>query len=263
MDSQTARPGPSKLLYFLAGFVGLCAAAASFTGLYELALDGGYLRALAPTLPACVDVYTMAATIVWLSPRTPTRRGRAWARASAVIGIVFSMAGNSLSHAIAAHLLTLTWWQLSAVASVPPLSLALITHLVFVARDAPDADPALTPEAVPVQAPVTSALEAAAVAEVVVELPVTAKPEQLTLTQDTIDPPARESVNQQYARLVTARQIAAAHLERTGQHIGRPALYKALQDRNYPIGTKTADALVKQIRAELTQPQPPVLHAVG
>lgn len=339
-------PGPSKLLYTLAGIVGVCAAAASFTGLIDLALDAGYIPALSPTLPVCVDVYTLAATLVWLSPRTPTKSGRNWARASAIIGLVMSMAGNSLSHAIAAHLLVLSWWQLSAVASVPPLSLALITHLVFVARDtpelpetgpieaattapelpetapaaseiervpapavlpapveaatvaptapetapvvlpapvepmsvapaAPEAGQVLAPAALPAPAVLTEAEqpEAEAEPEGAPELPAEAEPEAVPESpqtepeaepQDSTDtgnapqpqaptilPPARSSHHTQYARMITARQIAMQHYEDTGRPIGRPNLINGLKKQGYSIGSKTADVLVDQFRAEL------------
>ncbi|WP_141575749.1 DUF2637 domain-containing protein [Actinomadura sp. WMMA1423] len=141
---------------------GVAAIVASFTFLRGLAYDTGWGR-LDWLLPVDLDTVVITATRVWQSRHTRSRRVRKFAAQIAVGAIVLSLAGNACYHAIHAdawdpgeHM----WLLVVLVSSIPPVSIALISHLAvlrgrdreFAAEEAKDAaapDPAPTAPAYP------------------------------------------------------------------------------------------------------------------
>lgn len=128
--TEVSRPTPRRDGWVLAGITVSAASAAisSFSGLRSLAIATGWPEGLAPLLPLTVDAYAWTATRVWLTSAS-SERVRGFARWNAMAAIGLSIAGNATSHAIAAHLMSVSWGIVLAVGSVPALVLGLVTHL--------------------------------------------------------------------------------------------------------------------------------------
>lgn len=130
------------------GMVAVAGAAAftSYSGLDGLAQLAGWPGKLAMLLPVTIDAYAMTATRVWLSPARLTKKARAWARNNAIGAISMSVLGNTIYHAAAAHVLTVTWPVVVGISAIPSIVLGLTVHLWHVADD-------LEPEPAPKQSP--------------------------------------------------------------------------------------------------------------
>lgn len=128
--SEASRPAPRRDGWVSAGIAvsAVSAAVSSFSGLRSLAIVTGWPVGLAPLLPLTVDAYAMTATRVWLTA-TSSDRVRGFAQWNAVTAILLSVAGNATCHAIAAHLMSVSWGIVLTVGSVPALVLGLVTHL--------------------------------------------------------------------------------------------------------------------------------------
>lgn len=129
--------------------VGLCAAALSFSGLYELAVAAHYPAWLAWCYPVCVDAYGLTAARVWLrGVRSPRLRG--WARASSIAALAISMGAGGLRAFQAVG--ELPTWAVFTVSTLPGLMLGLAVHLLVLLR----IDAALQPLPEPVDGPATA-----------------------------------------------------------------------------------------------------------
>ncbi|MGI5201584.1 hypothetical protein ACQEU6_08390 [Spirillospora sp. CA-108201] len=110
---------------------GVAAIVASFTFLRGLAYDTGWGR-LDWLLPVDLDTVVITATRVWQSKHTRSRKVRHFAAWIAVGAIVLSLAGNACYHAIHAGAWEPgenMWLLVVFVSSIPPVSIALISHL--------------------------------------------------------------------------------------------------------------------------------------
>ncbi|MFD8034679.1 DUF2637 domain-containing protein [Streptomyces sp. NPDC059717] len=134
-------PRRDWLLYAGMGAVGLAAAASSYAALQDLAVRTGWWPWLSWLLPLTTDAYAMTAVRVWLGHSTRNRRARAWAKANAIGAIVLSVAGNAVDHAIASHVIAVSWPLIVAVSAIPPVVLGLLVHMAHL-RTLPPADPA-------------------------------------------------------------------------------------------------------------------------
>ncbi|MEV0177710.1 DUF2637 domain-containing protein [Streptomyces sp. NPDC050625] len=141
-DSPTP-PVPRRdwLLYAGMAAVGLAAAASSYAALQDLAVRTGWWPQLSWLLPLTTDAYAMTAVRVWLGHSTRNARARAWAKANAIGAIVLSVAGNAVDHAIASHVIAVSWPLIVAVSAIPPVVLGLLVHMAHL-RSLPPASPA-------------------------------------------------------------------------------------------------------------------------
>jgi hypothetical protein len=126
-----AQPGTARdpVLVVTTWVAGIAAAVASFAALYGLARRTGWPDYTAWLYPLTIDAYAVAALRVWLGSRTLTLDARRRARRAAVGAIVASVAGNAALHAALAHVYTITWPVVVAVAATPPVVLGLVSHL--------------------------------------------------------------------------------------------------------------------------------------
>ena len=138
MAEQTPDTGRTKRdLLSVLGMVAVAGAAAftSYSGLSGLAELAGWPSKLALMLPITIDAYAMTATRVWLSPARLTKKARAWARGNAIGAISMSVLGNTIYHAAAAHVLSVTWPVVVGISAIPSIVLGLTVHLWHVADD--------------------------------------------------------------------------------------------------------------------------------
>lgn len=112
--------------------VAIAAAVLSFDALRHLAVMVGTPGTLAWLLPVTVDAAAVVATRVWLAGGAPARAWR-FARVLALTMVALSVAGNAVSHWLAAYQVEPAWWAVVAVASVPPLVLGATAHLAALA----------------------------------------------------------------------------------------------------------------------------------
>ncbi|MET8808142.1 DUF2637 domain-containing protein [Streptomyces sp. NPDC004546] len=139
--AETEVPRHDWLLYSGMGAVGLAAAASSYAALQDLAMRTGWWPWLSWLLPLTTDAYAMTAVRVWLGHSTRSTRARAWAKANAIGAIVLSVAGNAVDHAIASHVIAVSWPLIVAVSAIPPVVLGLLVHMAHL-RALPPAAPA-------------------------------------------------------------------------------------------------------------------------
>lgn len=258
---------------------GLAAIVASFAALRGLAHDTGWGR-LDWLLPVDLDTVVVTATRVWQSKHTRSRRVREFAAKIAVGAIALSLAGNACYHAIHANAWDLGdrgWLLVVLVSSIPPVSIALISHLAvlrgrdreFASQEAEEAArPAPAPTS-PRPAPVESAPAHPASPATVAPDPTPAVPDPTGAeaprpASDTPAPPdsdptapepvlASEAGEQARSRrpapaatgmgeddplLPEALKYAAAHFDQTGRKIGADPLA-----RRFEIGTKRSRLL--------------------
>jgi hypothetical protein len=128
---------PKRDALSVLGMVAVAGAAAftSYSGLDGLAQLAGWPKQLALLLPVTIDAYAMTATRVWLSPARLTRKARSWARGNAIGAIATSVLGNTVFHAAAAHVLSVTWPVVVGISAVPSVVLGLTVHLWHTAND--------------------------------------------------------------------------------------------------------------------------------
>ncbi len=147
----------------MAGLAVVAAAAAgtSFTALSGLARSAGWSPDVCPALPVVVDVLAAVSTRAWLSGSAPVEAKR-FAKRSALLSVVVSMAGNIGFHLLQAGYLRASVVLVILVAMIPPIGLAAAAHLVAVLRSAEPTEevsvPAVAPVvmSVPMAAPVTA-----------------------------------------------------------------------------------------------------------
>ncbi|MCI3276253.1 DUF2637 domain-containing protein [Streptomyces cylindrosporus] len=138
-------PRRDWLLYAGMGAVGLAAAASSYAALQDLAVRTGWWPWLSWLLPLTTDAYAMTAVRVWLGHSTRNAKARAWAKANAIGAIVLSVAGNAVDHAIASHVIAMSWPLIVAVSAIPPVVLGLLVHMAHLRTQPPADTPATTP----------------------------------------------------------------------------------------------------------------------
>jgi len=126
--SRATRSGHDAWTLLGVGVVALAAAVLSFSSLQQLAVRAGYSPTLAALLPLAIDAQAVVATRSWLAAHTPPR-ARRYARALALAAVAGSVAGNAGQHAMAAAGVETPWWVVVAIASVPPVALAMVAHL--------------------------------------------------------------------------------------------------------------------------------------
>src|SRR5438552_1955033 len=105
------------------------AAVSSFSGLRSLAIVTGWPEVLASLLPLTIDSYAATSVRVWLAASTQSQRARRFARLNAIGAILLSLAGNAVSHLIAAQLLAVNSAVVLAVGAIPPVILGLVVEL--------------------------------------------------------------------------------------------------------------------------------------
>lgn len=112
--------------------VALAAAVLSFASLRSLAIVCGTPEGLAWLLPLNLDAAAVVATLVWLASEAP-EPARWFARTLALGTLALSVAGNATEHFLIAFGIRPPWWAVVAVASVPPVVLGAVAHLVALA----------------------------------------------------------------------------------------------------------------------------------
>ncbi len=110
------------------GIAAASAAFSSFDGLRNLAEAAHWSPYMAPLFALGIDAYALAAIRVWTS-RSTSASAVSFARKNAIGAVVLSLSGNAIWHLINAELLAATWPVVLGVGSVPPVILAMITHL--------------------------------------------------------------------------------------------------------------------------------------
>jgi Protein of unknown function (DUF2637) len=238
---------------FRAGLVlvAVAAAASSFGALRGLAIKAGGWGQLAPLLPISLDTFAALSTRLWLTHDPITREARHWGRASALIAIGLSVAGNAVDHALSAGQLGISWPLTVAVGAVPPALLGLVIHLAHVASPAPVAPAQAATEPAPATVTVTIPAAPPVVTPAVVEqatspTPEVASPGPLAWPELAQQParPADDELLDQARRLV-------ARLQADGQRVGAATLQRELS-----IGSGRARRLWQAIQAA------PHLHVV-
>lgn len=224
--TDASRPALRRDLWVSAGIAvsATSAAISSFSGLRSLAILTGWPEGLAPLLPLTVDAYAMTATRVWLAASTSSARARRFARWNAIAAIGLSIAGNAVSHAITAHLLSASWGIVLAVGSVPALVLGLVAHLA-VLRGQVDPVPESAEVARAESVPSTPAVAAG---------------------QAVVRPEVRTRYATEDDLMAAARAADQAHRERNG---GRPLSRDALREELRVSGAR-ATAIARRLRQE-------------
>ena len=133
----------NRTLYLLLGIVAVAAAALSFDALHGLALRCGFTKWLAPLLPVVVDAGAGAGAVAWLRGRPGP--GRAFGRWLALALLAASVAGNALSHALAAYSLRPHWGVVVAVSATAPAVLGAVVHLAVLVGGAGGGSPQTSP----------------------------------------------------------------------------------------------------------------------
>jgi hypothetical protein len=213
---------------FRAGLVivAVAAAASSFGSLRGLAIRAGGWGDLAPLLPLSLDTFAALSTRLWLANAPLTREARHWGRASALVAIGLSIAGNAVDHALSAGQIGVTWPLTVAVGAVPPALLGLVIHLAHVSARISDtaAHAQTAPAAATVTDPAPHDVPAPAVAEPVAH----PAPRTDVPTDDDLLDDARAIVARYRA---SGRRVGAATLVRE-LRIGQPRsqrLWSAIQ----------------------------------
>lgn len=166
---STSKPSRDPLVILGLAVVTLAAAISSFGALYGAALIAGWTKTMAPLLPVTVDATALTATRIWLAAATPTQQARRFARATAFGSVVVSLLGNGTYHLAEAHLLHPGVWLVIAAGAVPPVALAVVSHLAVIRTahapmqpaeitiKSPEAQPEYTPTAPETPEPVLAA----------------------------------------------------------------------------------------------------------
>ena len=124
----------------LAGIAAVIAAAFGLSAaeLNQLGHDAGWSGYWAMLFPVTIDVYALISTLVWLVlAQTPEDRRQAAAGAFAAVGI--SIAGNTVEHLHQAGVIPISWPVVVAASAVPPVVMALATHVAVRAVAVPTA----------------------------------------------------------------------------------------------------------------------------
>ncbi|MFG2833149.1 DUF2637 domain-containing protein [Streptomyces sp. NPDC048434] len=141
-QQQMKRPAPASrrvdgLLVALVGgavLVGAVAMAASASTLAALGYAVGWTQwdgRMAWALPVSVDALALVAGAVWLSQRV-SRRAQDLARTVTLIAVFGSVVLNSVGHLVESHDVNINpAWRIG-VSTVPPLTAAVVIHLVGV-----------------------------------------------------------------------------------------------------------------------------------
>lgn len=142
-------PTPRHLVLAGAVLVAAVTAAVSSVSLYELAVLCGIPDewGLPAALPIALDVGATVAALVWITEKD--RELRAWGRWIALSALAGTVAGNAVTHAIAAGLLEVTLPLVLAVGAVIPAMLFCVVHLcALMTRPAaaPKPKPAVKPK---------------------------------------------------------------------------------------------------------------------
>ena len=124
------------VLFALLAIVAVAAAVLSFDALRSLALLAAFAPALAWLLPVVVDAGAASGSLVWLS--RPGGRAEAFGRALALTLLGSSVAGNAVSHGLAAYGLRPPWWLVVLVSGIAPAVLGAVVHLAVLVGSAPN-----------------------------------------------------------------------------------------------------------------------------
>lgn len=135
------------IMWLLLAVVAASAAVLSFSALTGLALLCGFSPRLAWLLPLTVDAGAAAGCLVWLGApeivpvseryrvgSDPLRKSfaksaRRFARALTLALLASSIAGNAITHYLAAYRLMTPWWLVVAVSAIAPAVLSAVVHL--------------------------------------------------------------------------------------------------------------------------------------
>lgn len=136
------------VMWCLLSVVAAAAAVLSFAALRDLALLCGFDRGLAWMMPVVVDAGAAAGALIWLGTSSPVRALR-FARTLTWVLLASSVAGNAVTHYLAAYGLRPAWWLVVIVSAVAPSVLGSTIHLaVLVGRTAEEVE---TPAAEPIE----------------------------------------------------------------------------------------------------------------
>lgn len=109
-----------------AALVGAATAATSAVALYDLAARCGIPEPFAAALPIALDVGAAVGALAWIAERDQVQR---WGRGVAIGGLVGTLAGNALDHALVAGLLQPTLPLVLVVGAAIPAMLWSVAHL--------------------------------------------------------------------------------------------------------------------------------------
>lgn len=252
---MTAETRPARRDWWVSVGMAVSAASAavsSFSGLRSLAEATGWPDLLAPMLPLTIDSYAATSIRVWLAGSTRSARARKFARANAVGAILLSLAGNAVSHLIAAHLLAASWLVVLVVGAVPPVILGLVVELAVLRT----VDPVVSTEAVPSPIPaIPPADEAVGTqpsteTEVQPEAGPRAGPGRTAARQSGTSPAAGTRTHKRYQTqdelVLAAREADGAY---RAAHGGKPITRDALREA-LGIGGARATAMLRQLKQE-------------
>lgn len=227
-DTQQVRVGGSAptrprdwLVSLGIAVTAMSAAMSSFAGLRSLAVVAGWPVWLAWIFPLTVDAWAMTATRVWLAQSTGSGRARRFARTNAIGAICASVAGNAVSHLVAARLLVPNVVLVVAVGAVPALVLGLVAHLA-VLRQYNESGPADD--------------------EMRTEIRIAGQQSVPKSEVPTADGPRPRTEDE---LLDAARALDAAHRVQHGRPLSRDGLRQALR-----VSGARATAVARQLRAE-------------
>lgn len=125
-----------------AGFVGAAAAATSAVSLYDLARNCGIPPYLAAALPIALDAGAAVGALAWISQKDAPR---AWGRWVAVAGLLATIAGNAVEHALTIGLMQVTLWLVLFVGAAIPAMLWAVVHLAALMTTTPPAQKSRPP----------------------------------------------------------------------------------------------------------------------
>ena len=135
-EVQQARLRTLKVSQWCARVLVAGAFALSAVALWELATDAHIPWWLAWIWPVCVDgsIYQASSATMALAGRTEpeAKDARKWFQWVIAGGVAVSVAANALHAWTTLPGNTLTWWQVTAVAIVPPILLLVATHGVTI-----------------------------------------------------------------------------------------------------------------------------------
>lgn len=117
-----------------AGFVGLSAAATSAVSLYGLALNCGIPEYLAAALPIALDAGAAVGALAWITQKGAARQ---WGCMVAIAGLLATIAGNAVEHALTIGLLQQSLLLVLCVGAVIPAMLWAVVHLAAVMAGTP------------------------------------------------------------------------------------------------------------------------------
>lgn len=120
---------PDAVSWMGIGLVALAAAILSFSALMGLAVRTGTSPYLAWLFPISIDATVLVGARVWLTGRAPGQ-ARKYAMVLALSAIGLTVSGNITEHVLRVYLPVPPWQVVVAVASVAPILLGAIAHLI-------------------------------------------------------------------------------------------------------------------------------------